>query len=58
MTMCPFKLEKLKGGFENILVITDHLTRYTQAILCKNQTAHTTAKALYEQFIACYSFLE
>lgn len=52
------KLERSKGGYENILVITDHFTRYAKAIPCKNQTAHTTAKALYENFISHYSFPE
>ncbi|XP_060063856.1 uncharacterized protein LOC132544297 [Ylistrum balloti] len=45
-----------KGGFENILVITDHFTRYAQAVPCLSQKAHVTAKALYENFIAFYSF--
>ena len=49
-------LERSKGGYENILVITDHFTRYAQAIPCRNQTAQTTAKALYENFIRYYSF--
>ena len=51
-------LEKSKGGFEHILVITDHFTRYAQAVPCRNQTAQTTAKALYENFIKFYSFPE
>ena len=51
-------LEMSKGGFEHILVVTDHFTRYAQAIPCKNQTAQTTAKALYESFIRFYSFPE
>lgn len=51
-------LEKSSSGYENILVITDHFTRYAQAVPCRNQTAHTTAKALYEKFIAYYSFPE
>lgn len=49
-------LEMSSGGFENILVITDHFTRFAQAIPTKNQTAHTTAKVLFEQFICHYGF--
>ena len=49
-------LEKSKGGFENILVITDHFTRYAQAFPTRNQLAKTTAKILFEQFIVHYGF--
>ena len=49
-------LERSKGGFENILVITDHYTRYAQAIPTRNQTAQTTAKALFENFFLHYGF--
>lgn len=49
-------LEASKGGIENVLVITDNFTRYAQAFPTKNQTAHTTAKVLYEKFIVHYRF--
>ena len=50
------KLERSKGGYENILVITDHFTRYAQAIPTTNQTAATTARVLFEKFIVHYGF--
>lgn len=49
-------LEPSLGGIENVLVITDHFTRYAQAYPTKNQTARTTAKVLYENFIIHYGF--
>lgn len=52
------KLERSKGRPENIFVITDHLTRYAQAIPTTNQTARTTAKVLFEKFIVHYVFPE
>ncbi|MEW8544647.1 MAG: DDE-type integrase/transposase/recombinase [Candidatus Thiodiazotropha sp.] len=51
-------LERSKGGYENILVITDHFTRFAQAIPTKNQTAHTTARVLYDNFFIHYGFPE
>ena len=49
-------LERSKGGFEDVLVITDHFSRYAQAFPTKNQTAKTTAKVLFEHFIIHYGF--
>ena len=49
-------LERSKGGHENILVITDHFTRYAQAFPTRNQLAKTTAKVLFENFIVHYGF--
>ena len=49
-------LERSKDGVENILVITDHLTRYAQAISTTNQTARTTARVLFDNFGVHYGF--
>lgn len=49
-------LERSKGGFEHILVITDHFTRYAEASPTKNQTAKTTARVLFDNFIVHYGF--
>jgi hypothetical protein len=49
-------LEQSKGGYENILVITDHFTRYAQAIPTRNKMAKTTANCLWEYFIQHYCF--
>jgi transposase InsO family protein len=51
-------LERSKGGFENVLVITDHFTRYAQAYPTTNQTAKTTARVLFEKFVVHYGFPE
>ena len=47
-------LEQSKGGHHNILVITDHFTRYAQAIPTRNKTAKTTAQTLFDNFIVHY----
>ena len=47
-------LEQSKGGYQHILVITDHFTRYAQAIPTKDQTAKTMAEALFHGFIVHY----
>ena len=52
------KIEPSKGNIENVLVITDHFTRYAQAFPSKTQTALTTAKLLWNNFILHYGFPE
>ncbi|KAK3093626.1 hypothetical protein FSP39_018280 [Pinctada imbricata] len=47
-------LERSKGGFEYVLVITDHFTRYAIAIPTRNMTAKTTADAFFQHFVVHY----
>ena len=50
------KIELNKGNIENVLVITDHFTRYAQAFPSKTQTALATVKLLWDNFILHYGF--
>ena len=47
-------LEPTKGGITNVLVITDHFTRFAVAIPTKDQTAKTTAEAFFNEFVVHY----
>ena len=49
-------LEPSKGNIENVLVITDHFTRYALAYPSKTQTAQATARILWDNFICYYGF--
>ena len=51
-------LEPSKGNIENVLVIPDHFTRYALAYPSKTQTAQTTARILWDNFICLYGFPE
>ena len=46
-------METSKGGFENVLVVTDHFTKYSQAYPTRNQTA---TQILYNNFFVHYGF--
>ncbi|KAL6467750.1 hypothetical protein MHYP_G00234270 [Metynnis hypsauchen] len=47
-------LEPDAQGFANILVVTDHYTRYAQAFPTKDQQASTAAKVLLEKYFVHY----
>ena len=51
-------LEPSKGNIENVLVITDHFTRYALAYPSKTQTAQAMARILSKNFICHYGFPE
>ena len=45
-----------KPMVKNVLVIVDHFTRYIQAFVTNNHTAHTTARVLYNNFFSVFRF--
>ena len=51
-------LEPGKGLEEDILVVTDHFTRYTQVYVTRAQTAQTNARTLWDKFIVHYGLPE
>ena len=51
-------LEPSKGGFSNLLVITDHFTKFAMAIPTNSQTASNTAKLLMQHFIYRFGIMK
>ncbi|XP_038555072.1 uncharacterized protein LOC119888541 [Micropterus salmoides] len=51
-------LEPDRSNTKDILVITDHFTKYAVAVPTPNQRARTVAKSLWENFIGHYGFPE
>ena len=51
-------LEPGKGLDENVLVVTEHFTRYAQVYVTKTQTTQTMARTLWDKFIVHYGLPE
>uniref|UniRef100_A0AAY4AM26 Gypsy retrotransposon integrase-like protein 1 n=1 Tax=Denticeps clupeoides TaxID=299321 RepID=A0AAY4AM26_9TELE len=47
-------MEPDSKGISNVLVVTDHFTRYAQAYPTKSQKSHVVAKVLMEKFFVHY----
>ena len=45
-----------KPKTKNVLVVVDHFTRFVQAYVTKDQTAHTVAKILYDRYFSVFGF--
>lgn len=48
------RLDKGKGGFEDVLVVTDAFTKFSPAIPCRNQMAVEVTKKLRDNWLSQY----
>lgn len=51
VTMDFLSLEAAVGGFQNIMVLTDHFTKFAWAAATRDQTAVTTVRVMWQQVI-------
>lgn len=58
LCMDYLSLEPDRSNTKDVLVLTDHYTKFAVAIPTPNQKAKTVAKCLFENFIVCYGIPE
>ena len=56
LAMDFLQLEKGKGGFENVLVVTDSFTKFSWAFATRSQKANLVARILWHNILANYGF--
>jgi transposase InsO family protein len=50
------KLDRCVGGYESVLIITDHYTHYAQAYATRNEKAPTMARVFWHQWVPHYGW--